>query len=258
MNLSKEQPRLEDRLTARERPAGRSPVMFQRWRVLLFLHWEFDSHEIQKTLPGGLYTDTFNGSAYVGVVPFFMRDVHPVLLPAVPGISNFLELNLRTYVYDERGTPGIWFYSLDANQWLAVELAKRFFGLPYYRAEMSAKKNEGGEVIFSSRRLSADSRLRSTFRYRGMGPVRNADAGSLEFFLIERYILFSYFPKQEKLMMGRVHHQPYPLLDAEVSEWDDKLFELDGLKPPGRQPHPIVLSPGVDVDVFAVYTSSSS
>jgi hypothetical protein len=258
MNQSKEQPRLEDRLAARERPEGRSPVMFQRWRDLLFLHWEFEPREIQETLPPGLYTDTFKDSAYVGVVPFFMRDVHPVLLPSIPGISNFLELNLRTYVYDERGTPGVWFYSLDANQWLAVELAKRFFGLPYYRAQMNSKTNEGGEIIFSSRRLNADSRLRSTFHYRGFGPVRNADADSLEFFLTERYVLFSYFRKQERLMMGRVHHKPYPLLDAEVAEWDDKLFELNGLRRPGRQPDHIILSPGVDVDVFAVYTSSSS
>lgn len=255
MNQSRVQPRLEDRLAVRERPAGRSPVMFQRWRDLLFLHWEFDPREIQKTLPSGLYIDTFNGSAYVGVVPFFMRDVHPVLLPSIPGISNFLELNLRTYVYDERGTPGIWFYSLDANQWLAVELAKRFFGLRYYRAEMSAKTNEDGEIMFSSRRLSAGSSLRSTFRYRGFGPARNADAGSLEFFLIERYILFSYFSKQEKLMVGSVHHQPYPLLDAEVGEWDDKLFEINGLKRPGRQPDHIILSQGVDVDIFAVQSA---
>jgi hypothetical protein len=252
------QPTRADRLAVRERPKGRSPVMFQRWRHLLFLHWEFEPQAIQETLPDGLFVDTFNSRAYVGIVPFFMRDVRPVFLPAVPGISNFLELNLRTYVFDTHGTPGVWFYCLDASQWLAVEIAKKFFGLPYYHSEMGAKKVRNGEIIYSAQRRGAPSRFQSTFRYRGSGPVRNADAGSLEFFLIERYILFSYFPKQEKLMMGRVHHQPYPLLDAEVPEWDDKLFELNGLKPPGRQPDHIILSPGVDVDIFAVYASYSS
>lgn len=249
------QPTPAHRLAVRDRPKGRRPVMFQRWRHLLFLHWEFEPERVQATLPDGLYVDTFNGRAYIGIVPFFMRDVRPVFLPAVPRISNFLELNLRTYVFDTHGTPGVWFYCLDASQWLAVEIAKKFFGLPYYHSEMEAKKVGNGEIIYSAQRRNAPSRLRSAFRYRGSGPLRNAEAGSLEFFLIERYILFSYFAKQEKLMVGRVHHQPYPLLNAEVLEWDDRLFEINGLKRPGRQPDHIILSPGVDVDIFSVQSA---
>jgi hypothetical protein len=81
---------------------------------------------IQATLPEGLFVDTFGGTAYLGIVPFFMRNIRPRCLPAVPGISNFMELNLRTCVFDRSGVPGVWFYSLDANQWLAVRIAPDF------------------------------------------------------------------------------------------------------------------------------------
>lgn len=100
--------------------------MYQRWRDLLFLHWEYPVEQIQQTLPPGLRVDTYHGQAYLGIVPFFMCDIRPRFLPAVRGISHFLELNLRTYVYDEAGVPGVWFYSLDANQRLAVKVARRF------------------------------------------------------------------------------------------------------------------------------------
>jgi CofH subfamily radical SAM domain protein len=114
------------RLALRERPQNHSPVMYQKWRELLFLHWAYDPLIIQDTLPPGLSVDTFAGKAYVGLVPFFMRDIRPRFVPVVPGISNFLEVNLRTYVHDERGVAGVWFYSLDANQWLAVQLARSY------------------------------------------------------------------------------------------------------------------------------------
>jgi len=110
--------------------------MYQQWRDLLFLHWEYPAAAIQETLPEGLFVDTFGGTAYLGIVPFFMRNSRPRFLPAVPGLSNFMELNLRTYVYDRSGIPGVWFYSLDANQPLAVEIARRIFHLPYRHAKM--------------------------------------------------------------------------------------------------------------------------
>ena len=102
-------PDAAQRLAARELPAG-SPVMFQQWRDLLFLHWEYPATAIQVTLPEGLFVDTFGGKAYLGVVPFFMGNIRPRFLPAVPGISDFMEMNLRTYVHDRAGMPGVWFY----------------------------------------------------------------------------------------------------------------------------------------------------
>lgn len=121
--------------------------MFQTWQDLLFLHWEYDVDEIQQTLPPGLYVDTFEDRAYLGIVPFFMKNVRPRFCPSVPGISNFMETNLRTYVYDERGIAGVWFYSLDANQWLAVKLARTFFKLPYFYAAMHEQRDQSGQVI---------------------------------------------------------------------------------------------------------------
>ena len=100
-------PSLEQRLAARQPPAGRQPVMFQSWRHLLFLHWKVNPGALQALLPAGLTIDVFRGDAFVGIVPFFMCGVRPRLLPQAPGLSSFLELNVRTYVYDADGIPGV-------------------------------------------------------------------------------------------------------------------------------------------------------
>ncbi len=175
--------------------------MYQSWRELLFLHWDFPAEQIQATLPPGLYVDTFDGKAWLGIVPFWMRDIHPRWFPTVPGISNFLELNLRTYVHDNRGNCGVWFYSLDANQSLAVWAARRFFHLNYQHAVMtSARDNATGWTGFSSQRRGASADLNCQFRYRSISTPRPAEPGSFEFFLVERYVLFARSP----LMSG--HH----------------------------------------------------
>ncbi len=128
-------PTAADRLLLRERPAA-PVVMHQRWRALLFAHWRIDPDAIQKTLPVGLHVDTCDGSAWLGVVPFFMDAVRPAFLPALPWLSWFQELNVRTYVHDEKGVPGVWFYSLDCNQPLAVAIARTLFHLNYRHAAM--------------------------------------------------------------------------------------------------------------------------
>ena len=242
-----------DRLVVRTRPTGRKPVMHQRWEDLLFLHWSYDPSTIQRTLPRTLTVDTFEGKAYVGIVPFFMRDVRPSFCPRLPGISDFLELNVRTYVYDEHDVPGVWFYSLDANQRLAVRAARRFFCLPYFDSKMKADRNPAtGETCYISHRHGTDDHLSSCFQYRPHGDAWLADPGTLEFFLVERYVLFAQSVGQARLWSGRVHHQAYPLTDVEVTEWDDAVLELDGLKRPGRDADHAVMSPGVAVEVFAL------
>jgi hypothetical protein len=222
--------------------------MFQKWRDLLFLHWEYDPDLIQQTLPAGLQVDVFEGKAYLGVVPFFMKDVRPRFCPTIPGLSNFMETNVRTYVYDERGIAGVWFYSLDANQWLAVKLARTFFKLPYFYAQMQAQRDQA--VTYSVWRHGADPALASRFRYEAQGPTRQAEPGSLEFFLVERYILFA--DLGSRLTTGQVHHPPYPLCEADAPEWDSHLLELDGFPKAGRPPDHILMSSGVDVDIFAL------
>lgn len=251
--VSSKSPTEMDREAVRSRPVDRKPVMFQRWEDLLFLHWSYDPLAIQSTLPRGLKVDTFEDKAYVGVVPFFMRDVRPSFCPRVPGISDFLELNVRTYVYDEQGIPGVWFYSLDANQPLAVRAARRFFALPYFDCKLKAEKNtRTAEIRYLAHRRGVREDLSSCFQYRPYGPTRLAKPGTLEFFLIERYVLFTQAKGYAQPWKGRVRHQPYSLLDVEVTEWDEALFEVDGLKRPGRSPDHAVLSPGVAVEVFAL------
>jgi uncharacterized protein YqjF (DUF2071 family) len=226
--------------------------MFQKWRDLLFLHWEYDVGAIQRTLPDGLYVDTFDGKAYLGIVPFFMKDVRPRYIPSVPGISDFQELNFRTYVHDEKGVPGIWFYSLDANQCLAVNAAKMFFHLPYFYATMKSDITKEKSVSYRSCRAGSPRSLETCFTYRSVVNTRQAQVGTLEFFLIERYVLFAHAARQKRLYSGRVWHVPYPLEDAEVSTWDTNVFSLDGFSPPERNPDHIIMSPGVDVDVFGL------
>jgi hypothetical protein len=224
--------------------------MYQKWRDLLFLHWAYDPAVIQRTLPAGLFVDTFAGQAYVGLVPFFMVDIRPRFCPTVPGISNFLETNLRTYVYDERGVAGVWFYSLEANQWLAVKLARAFFKLPYFYARMRAQKSEQGQIDYTSWRRGTEPALASHFCYRRQGELGPAEPGSLEFFLLERYILFA--AGWHTLATGQVYHTPYPYGPVEVTAWDTHLLALAGLPLPERAPDHSLMSPGVDVDIFGL------
>ena len=243
--LSMVQPGIEDRARECQRP--NSPVvMYQDWDHLLFLHWQVPSDLLTPTLPPGLHLDTFENRAFLGVVPFYMNNIRPRFCPTVPGISNFLEMNLRTYVHDDQGRPGVWFYSLDANQSLAVGLARRLFLLPYQHAEMRASIDEDGWVDYHSKR--AWTGVESNFLYRGNGHPQISEPGTLEYFLAERYLLFT--SMRGRLWSGRVYHTPYPLETAEVKDFDEKLLMLNGFEPSGRQPDYAHYSRGVKVEVF--------
>ncbi len=241
-------PAASQRLAARRRPVGQH-VMYQQWRDLLFLHWEYPAAAIQARLPEGLFVDTFGGKAYLGIVPFFMRNIRPRFLPAVPGISNFMEMNLRTYVHDRSGVPGVWFYSLDANQRLAVEIARRFFHLPYEHATMNSSRTPEGRIRYESLRTGERASGASClFEYAPGVELPKPAPKSLEFFLVERYRLYSRAP--DGLRRGAVFHQPYPLCRAGVMAWDEQLLALDGFTPTGRSPDHVLMSRGVDVTVF--------
>jgi uncharacterized protein YqjF (DUF2071 family) len=236
---------IERQLRERQPPVGRPPVMFQRWLDLLFLHWMIDPEKVQRTLPRGLSVDTYKGRGWIGIVPFCMTGVRPVTLPVVS--THFLELNLRTYVIDRHGAPGVWFYSLDANHPFAVWMARLFFGLPYQHSTMNVeRRNE--EIRYSARRSGSPSVQEYSFR--PADDLGEAQIGSLEFFLIERYRLFSV--RRAQLVTGRVHHSPYKLEKAVVSKFDKSLFELDGLQPPPGAPDSVLYSAEVDVTVYPV------
>ena len=238
---------MNQRLALRERP-DQPVVLYQKWQQLLFLHWQFDPDAIQATLPPGLTVDTYEGKGYVGIVPFYMRDVRPRFVPAVPGISNFLEVNVRTYVYDKDGNAGVWFYSLDANQWLAVKVARLFFKLPYFHAKMQAFERDG--ITYHTHRQDTPTNRAVYFQYRPVGQLAEAEVGSLSFFLAERYLLFAYDQRQAQLYSGRVWHPPYRVCEAKVPAFDTNLFQLNNLTPLSKKPVSALFSPGVAVDTF--------
>lgn len=228
-------------------PPDQNHVMHQSWKELLFLHWKIDPAAIQKTLPPGLTVDTFDGCAYIGIVPFYMCNIRPRFLPAVPGISNFLEMNVRTYVHDEHGRPGVWFYSLDANQKLAVRVARKFFNLPYFDAKMSASiKN----LTVNYHSQQKDTQETSSYKYTPTNPIETPSSSSLEFFLAERYYLFAYNPKNQQLYSGRVHHSPYPLHEVKIDEYSDYPIKLAGFDQPNTAPDHTIMSRGVDVKIY--------
>lgn len=219
-------PTLKQRLEARQIPDKLIPVMYQTWNDLLFIHWEVAPDEIQKHLPSGIYADTYNGKSYIGITPFFLTDLHLPGLPAIPGISDFLELNVRTYVYNEDGIPGIWFFSLFANQTLAVKAAK-LIPLPYKKVEIKAILNNS-YIDYKLTQESTVSIIQSEYIYKPVGEVFYPDSESLEFFLIERYYLF-YKDKSGKLKKIRVHHDPYPAQKAEVLKYNSNLILMHSI-----------------------------
>jgi uncharacterized protein YqjF (DUF2071 family) len=221
--------------------------MYQRWEHLLFLHWTYEPAEIQRTLPTGLTVDTHDGRAWVGIVPFYMNRIRPRFTPPVPWLSYFLETNVRTYVFDAHGRPGVWFYSLDCNRALPVWVARSAYRLAYQHAHMRARV-DGDLVDYATRRRGDDHESR--FTYAPASPPAPAAPGTLAFFLAERYRLFAF--KRDRLYTGVVHHTPYPLSDARVDAHDPHLLALDGLAAPARTFEHAAYARRVDVDVFAI------
>ncbi|MEN7546466.1 DUF2071 domain-containing protein [Rapidithrix thailandica] len=247
-------PTTQLQLQLRQRPHKQRTVMFQEWKKLLFLHWRVPADQIQKTLPPGLTVDTYQGEAFVGVVPFYMQNIRPVYCPAVPGISNFLETNVRTYVYDENGVPGVWFYSLDANQWLACWLGKNWFQLPYRYKKMQAQLRPPLQSGFSDKvhyQLHHSSEKTTRIIYQGKGNAYSAEPGTLEFFLVERYALYAYAKRSDKLYRGRVYHPPYQIAPVAVESYEG-LGYLSNFEQVLTPPEHQLYSQGVKVDVYGL------
>lgn len=241
-------PQMEDRRALQREPEA-SPVMYQTWRNLLFLHWEWDPAEIQAHLPEGLFVDLFGSKAYVAVTPFFMDDVRASFLPEIPGASDFLELNVRTYVHDRNGVPGVWFFSLDCNHILAVAMAKAFYSLPYHSAEMEARETTGLIEYRCHRRGTRDE---SVFHYRREPETVSAPAGSLPFFLAERYLLYSFSKRAGRVYRARIHHAPWQLFRACLGKSDDTMLRLNKLDPRLRPPDHAWFAEPVRVKIYAL------
>jgi uncharacterized protein YqjF (DUF2071 family) len=139
-----------------------------QWHDLLFMHWPIRPEVVRPLIPPGLALETFDGAAWIGVVPFYMRGTRPHLLPTMPLISDFPELNVRTYV-KRGGKPGIYFFSLDAANPLAVRGARLGYRLPYYDAWMEVAWRDGA-VEYASQRTCRPPPARLRCRYRPTGP----------------------------------------------------------------------------------------
>lgn len=211
-------------------------VLHQNWLHLGFLHWEVPYAELQALVPPRLTIDTFEGKAYVGIVPFTLTGVRPTLVPPLPWISAFHEINVRTYVHVDGRDPGVWFFSLDASSAIAVAAARATYKLPYFEAEIDFAESGGAMPVidFHSRRTDArgPSPASAHLRYQPEeGPVAPARPGTLEHFLVERYILYAE-DEQHTLHRARVHHAPYLLQKALVHELDETLVWAAGVRRP--------------------------
>jgi len=222
--------------------------MTQRWELLTFLHWSFEPSVVQRLLPAGLTVETFDDRAWVGLVPFQMR-VAPPGLAALPWLGRFCETNVRTYVRDNHGRPGVWFFSLDAARLAAVVVARLTYRLPYFWARMRLTGAPDRLVYTSRRRWPASPApgAAGTVIVRPGAVVPPEEVTELEHFLTARWRLFSHAGR-DTLRSADAEHAPWPLRRVDVELCDDSLVTAAGLPRPVGPPlaH---YSDGVDVRI---------
>jgi uncharacterized protein YqjF (DUF2071 family) len=226
---------ITDEVAHRPWPMPDAPwIMTQSWHDLLFAHWPVGADALRARVPPGLELDLFDGQAWLGIVPFRMTNVAPRAVPALPWVSAFAELNVRTYVR-VGSRPGVYFFSLDASNPVAVLVARTMFNLPYYTASTDVT-NERETVRYASRReASGGVRADFTASYRAVGPVFTAQPGSLDYFLTERYCLYTVNDAFE-LRRLEIHHPPWPLQAAEATIEQNTMADAAGIRLPSMAP----------------------
>jgi len=227
--------------TCAERNAGMN-VLSMRWEDLLFAHWRVEPGTVEANLPGGFEVDTYDGAAWLGVVPFVMRNIRPRGTPRCLGL-DFAELNLRTYVR-VGGERGVYFFSLDADDILGVTGARLGYDLPYYRAKTDVDTGDGEIRFGSSRRdpRAPSAEFDATYSPKGEGFV--ADEGSLAEFLTERYAFF--VASGDGVVRGEISHPRWRLYDADAEFRTNTLFDANGFGKPDGDPH-LLYGEGIDV-----------
>jgi uncharacterized protein len=218
------------------------PVMVQGWHDLSFVHWPCAPDEIQRRLPPGILVDTFDGDAWVGLIPFRLSVRLPGV-PPIPWICRTPEANVRTYVRGPDGRRGIWFFSLEAARLVPVLAARGWYHLPYKWARMRMWR-DGAELHYESRRRwpSRGPEVRLVVE-----PSRAQDARpltALERFLVCRWRLYS--PTPEGVAVTAVDHPPWPLRPATLRGLQGNLISAAGL-PEAREKPLVHVSTGVTV-----------
>jgi uncharacterized protein YqjF (DUF2071 family) len=206
----------------------RRASLTQQWQRLTFVHWRYEPAAVQAILPDGLTVDTFDGSAWVGLVPFHMIDVRPPFIPTLHPLTTFPETNIRTYVRGSRG-QGVWFCSLEITRLLGVAVARALFGVPYTWAEMTIDQTSE-RIRYSSRRRWPEPRGASSLLEVEIGKRIEA-LGELDRFLTSRWATYSTLPGG-RLGWVPVDHEPWPLHTAEIRELSESLTEAAGLPLP--------------------------
>jgi uncharacterized protein YqjF (DUF2071 family) len=216
-------------------PLPRRPwIMTMQWHDLLFMHWPVRPAALRPFIPPALELESFDGMAWLGVVPFRMAGVGPRLVPPLPWISAFSELNVRTYV-TIGGKPGVWFFSLDAANPLAVRGARYAFHLPYYDARMVCA-DQGDTIEYESVRThSGAAPAAFAARYGPVGPVYRSAPGSLDAWLTERYCLYA-ANRRGQIWRGDIHHTRWPLQPAQAEVARNTMTEQIRLILPKTQP----------------------
>ncbi len=218
--------------------------MRMTWSELLFAHWQVEPEKVQALLPDGVTLDSRDGMSWVGVVPFLMSNIAPCLCPPIPGLSRFLELNVRTYV-TVGGKPGVWFFSLDAASRVAVRVARLTFNLPYMDAKMAMDRPQHDTIAYQSKRTHrGEPAAEYDASYSAAGEFFKAKPGSLEYWLTARYCLYS-ANRSGRIFRGEIDHPPWSLAPATYTERTNTMGKPFGFEFQGK-PHLLCAKP-VDV-----------
>jgi uncharacterized protein YqjF (DUF2071 family) len=224
---------LLDHTAHRTAPMPDKPwIMIQNWHDLLFAHWALPPEEVRKLVPPQLELDLYDGKAYLAVTPFWMSGVRPRGIPAIPGLSRFPELNVRTYVRHQ-DIPGVFFFSLDAGNRIAVKGARLGYRLPYFFAEMSIK-SAGAKLQYRTRRMEDPRPADFAGTYWPISAPRQREKGAREHFLTERYCLYTV--NAGAVYRAYIHHLPWPLQDAEAEIQTNTMARAAGLELPPERP----------------------
>ncbi len=222
-------------------------AMYMEWHNLLFAHWAVKPELLEAKLPKGLKLETFDGFAWLGIVPFQMRYTAPRKWLSLPLISHFDELNVRTYVTDGQ-KRGVWFFSLDCNNTLAVRAARFGFHLPYMDAKIQVSIR-GDQIVYSSLRTHrGESNAVLECAYQPIGQVYHSVAGTLEHWLTERYCLYS-ASVSGQIFRGEIDHQPWSLQPAAADFFENSMTESLGFSLP-KKPELLHFSKRIDVNAW--------
>ncbi|MEO5899805.1 MAG: DUF2071 domain-containing protein [Ilumatobacteraceae bacterium] len=224
----------------------RRALLRQRWTELAYFHWPYEPTAVQRLLPAGVHVDTFGGAAWVGLIPFEMRDVQLGPTPPMRRLGTFIETNIRTYVTDALGRRAVWFFSLDVPRSSVVLMARAGFGLPYRWAHADHTVDGDRHHYRTQRRGPTDGLVGADIRFRVAERLADSAPGGLDDFLCARWALIA--QRRRQLWYGRVDHPRWPLHRVEGVEIDQTLIEAAGLPTPDGVPH-ARYSPGVDVRI---------